>query len=420
MNALYLLFMLYMLSPKIDLIAFGGSAIRPEDAIFAVAAFLYVLKSHRTPVVLPRHLKVYLTFIAINFLSAIINVPREGITGFVFALRLVEYLGWFFILYEACQRLSPDLMRKSLLLIASFFIVWGGLEATGLIANVGKFGGAAQRLSLNTSGPFESSVMIAILADAAQQVIVTPALLVLLLLTQARITLIGAVASFVIVRPRRGLAIGGLVIVVGLLFSGPLLTLYGGSRFANSSTASSMGDLLTKNWQSTPTIADPSYFREQFLGGRTLYDYLPDTRGDLSFKIRAVRWPIVIKSTLAQPNSLVVGWGPGAWGSALDSYYVRIFGEVGLLGLLVFAAWVVVAVREARAKSVLLFSLLTMSIAGVFIDIFVSSKVMPLVWMFAALEAARHPSGLSSPMWRTPIRLLSPWAARRSAREVAV
>jgi hypothetical protein len=398
-NILFLLFLAYVLAPKIDLISASGSGIRPEDLITAAAFLLYLGKRNKTPLVMPKHVRIYLMFIAVGLTSALINFPREGPVGIVFAVRLFEYMVWFFVMYEACQTVSPRQIRTSLLIVSTVLVIWGGLEQAGVLGKIGKFTGAQERVTINTSGPFETSVMLAILAYAAQQVVVTPAMLVMVILTQSRITLVAAVASFLAIRPGRGLVLAGIGLFAAVLLAGPIMSVLGESRLAKSETPLRMAEILVTQWSRVPQVDNPAYFRERFLGGDTVIRYVGNTRGDVSFKFRAVRWPLVVKSTLFSPLHVFIGWAPGAWGTALDSYYVRVFGEVGLIGTAVFFWWLLAFVRGTRRESVSRFSIYMLVIVAVFIDIFTSSKVMPILWAFAALDHARHPAGFASRMF---------------------
>lgn len=402
MNILFLLFLAYILAPKIDLIAVSGSGIRPEDLITAAAFVLYACKRRRAALKMPKHVVIYGTFIGVSYVSALINYPREGLIGIVYATRLAEYMVWFFVMFEACQSVSPRQVRTSLLVVNVMLILWAGLETAGLAGGIGKFTGANERLTINTSGPFETSVMLAMLAYAAQQLVVTPAMGVMVILTQSRITLVAIVASFLAIRPGRGLVLAGATLLVAAVLAGPIMSVLGESRLAKSATPVTMAKLLATQWRRLPPIDNPAYFRTHFLGEDTVSRYLGNgnTRGDVSFKFRAVRWPLVVKSTLYSPLHSLIGWAPGAWGVALDSYYVRVFGEVGLIGTAIFLWWLFTFLREARRDSVVRFSIFMLAVVAVFIDIFTSSKVMPILWAFAALDHARHPGGLASPMFR--------------------
>ena len=390
MNVYLVLFALYVLVPKLDLYAIGSAAIRPEDLVSAIAFAIYLLTG-RKKLSLPGHAKVYLLFVGFGLISAMVNLAQGGLVGIVYGLRLAQYFTWFLIMYEAAPRLSTRALRGTLLFVCAVFIVWGGAEYFGVIGRIGKFTGATERLTINTSGPFETSAMLAMLAYAAPSFWSTPFMVVLVFLTQARITLLGVLVSFAAARPGRAMAlgIGGAIVVT--IAAAPLYDAISKSRLAESETPAAMGRQLAYTWRHTPVVPRPSFYRERFLQGVLIYRYMPTTRGDLSFKIRSVRWPIIIKSTAARWVTLFVGWGPGAWSNAVDGYYVRAFGESGLIGLAILLWWLVLAYRGLQAGSIGSFSLVLLAVAAFFIDIFTSSKVMPILWAFLALEHARHP-----------------------------
>ena len=275
--------------------------------------------------------------------------------------------------------------------MCAVFVVWGFGEYAEIIPRIGKFTGASERLTINTSGPFETSAMLAMLAYAAPAIWLTPFLIVLVFLTQARVTLLGILISFAAARPGRTMAVGFAGAIVATAAAQPIYNAISKSRLGDSESPAAMGRLLVYTWQRVPVVPRPVYYRERFLQGSQIYRYMPNTRGDLSFKLRAVRWPIVIKSTGARWVQLFVGWGPGAWSNAVDGYFVRVFGETGLIGIALFVSWIVLALRTLKQRSVGKFSLVMLIVAGLFIDIFASSKVMPILWALLALEHAGHP-----------------------------
>lgn len=385
-----ILFALYVLAPKIDLYAIGSAAIRPEDVISAFAFAIFIVSARRR-FSMPDYAKAYLAFVAFGMISAVINLGQGGFVGLVYGARLAQYMTWFFIMYEAAPKLSTRALRWTCLAVCGVFIIWGFGEYAGIIPRIGKFASAAARLTINTSGPFETSAMLAMLAYAAPAIWLSPFLIFLIFLTQARITLLGILVSFAAARPGRTMAIGFAGAVVATIAAQPLYTAISRSRLGQSETPLAMGGLLSYTWQRVPVVPRPAYYRERFLQGSQIFRYMPNTRGDLSFKLRAVRWPIIIKSTAARWLQLFVGWGPGAWSNAVDGYYVRVFGETGLIGLGLFAGWIILALRTLRQRSVGKFSLVMLVVVAVFIDIFASSKIMPLLWVFLALEHAGHP-----------------------------
>jgi hypothetical protein len=408
-NFYFVLLILYIIAPKISLLG-EDVPVRPEDIISAFAIVVFFAFPRRRPLVVSFPVKMYLAFVSVNFFSVILHFSDVGPTGFLYAFRLLQYLSWYFILYEACYEVKWSVMRRSFLAISAIFIVWGVLELAGVISVIGKFTGATERLTINTSGPFETSVMLAMLAYSISSYIAAVPLLVLVFFTQSRVTLVGMVVSYFSSRPLRAMVAGMLVFVLYPIAIQPLLNSLQDTRIGQSEAPERMANVLAVSWQRAPVLEDPSFFRERLLTGGTIQRYMVDTKGDMSFRIRAVRWPTLIKTTISNPLALIFGWAPSAWGNALDNYYVRVFGETGLIGLGLFLAWLWVTFRRLEPEGVARYSLVMMAAVGVFIDIFTSSKVMPLLWAFLAFEEARHPFALPQKaklgeMLRRPRRL---------------
>lgn len=397
MNFYFALFLLYLIAPKISV--FGESVpVRPEDFVSAIAITLFFVLPRERALSLPYHVKIYLAFVGLNFFSSLINFQDIGLNGILYSTRLLQYIAWYFIIFEVCHGISWKTIHRALLSVSAVFMLWGILELTGVIPVIGKFTGATERLTINTSGPFETSVMLAMLAYSAASYVAAVPLLILVFFTQSRITLIGMVASYFSSRPFRAVVGGMLVFVLYPLAIQPLMNSLQDTRIGQSEGPARMINAFAVSWQRAPVLDDPSFFRDHLLTGNTIQRYMVDTKGDLSFRIRAVRWPTVIKTTFSHPLATVFGWGPSAWGNALDSYYVRVLGETGLLGLVIFLLWVWVAFRRFEPKGNARYSLVMMALVGVFIDIFTSSKVMPLLWAYIAFEEARHPFAIPQQM----------------------
>ncbi len=397
MNFYFVLFLVYLIAPKVSLL--GESVpVRPEDLVSALAIVVFFTLPRARPLSVTYPVRIYLIFVALNFFSVVVNFQDVGFNGILYSARLLQYLAWYFILLEACYKISWQTMRRSFLTVSAIFVVWGTLELAGVIPVIGKFTGATERLTINTSGPFETSVMLAMLAYSVASYFAAVPLLILVFFTQSRVTLIGMVVSYFSSRPLRAVVAGMLVFVLYPLAIQPLMNSLQDTRIGQSEGPGRMANAFIVSWQRAPVLDDPSFFRERLLTGNTIQRYMVDTKGDLSFRIRAVRWPTVIKTTFSHPVATVFGWGPSAWGNALDSYYVRILGETGLAGLIVFLFWIWVAFRRLEPRGNARYSLIMMALVGMFIDIFTSSKVMPLLWAYMAFEDARHPFALPQKM----------------------
>jgi hypothetical protein len=393
----FCLFIAYLLAPKISLISSGEAGVRPEDFIAAIAAAYYLAVPRLKPIKIPPYLWVYGVFIAFAFFSSAVNHASNGVTGFVFTLRLIEYLIWFFIIYDCSDKISYKSSVKWFYITSIILIMWGWLEYFGLISKVGRFAVVESRLSLNTSGPFETSIMLAALAYVTPQLVLTPLLLALVWLTQARITVVGGLFSLLTRRPSRGvpIAIGGLLI--GAVLIGPVSEILGASRFADTASPVAMAQTLTRTYRQAQTFTDAAAYRAQFsdtLSGFGGYFHLSDPGA--SFNLRAVRWSIIVKSTIHGWTSFLVGFSPGAWGLAVDGFYVREFGETGLIGLSTFVVFLTMMLMQLRRNSSASFLLVMLIVVAFFIDIFSSSKAVPMLWAFAALDLANHPLAVSA------------------------
>jgi hypothetical protein len=118
---------------------------------------------------------------------------------------------------------------------------------------------------------------------------------------------------------------------------------------------------------------------------------------DLSSVQRWQKWKQVLSPS--QPQYLLLGRGMSGVGEAMDGYYVRILGETGIVGLGMFlgilallqlSMWRVKMERDFKGMvaRILFFGLLALMVQAVFIDTFVSSKVMFVFWLFAGIAAS--------------------------------
>lgn len=117
---------------------------------------------------------------------------------------------------------------------------------------------------------------------------------------------------------------------------------------------------------------------------------------DLSFTTRFQgEWPRALE---AFRRNILLGSGYGSVGLAVDSSYIRMLGEVGLLGLSAFAAiWIITAIYIRKAlpavenietKSFIIGVIagaVGLSINALFIDVFEASKVAFILWLICGI-----------------------------------
>jgi len=103
--------------------------------------------------------------------------------------------------------------------------------------------------------------------------------------------------------------------------------------------------------------------------------------GDLSWLLRATKWAIAtrlyIESTLVNK---AIGLGPGAWGPALDSGWLRIITELGIGGLVLFL-WALWRILKINAATTIL--VISLSINMIFIDAHLAYKIMAVFFLIA-------------------------------------
>jgi hypothetical protein len=103
---------------------------------------------------------------------------------------------------------------------------------------------------------------------------------------------------------------------------------------------------------------------------------------DLSLLLRVYRWVTLLKSCLSSPETIIFGLGPSFASAAVDDNYVRIFIETGVIGFLLYIAFLVMLWREVTSDYCLRYYLIILIITAIFIDIFVSYKAMLFLWLY--------------------------------------
>ncbi len=108
--------------------------------------------------------------------------------------------------------------------------------------------------------------------------------------------------------------------------------------------------------------------------------------GEIRFN---VEWPRAINAFLISP---LIGNSPGSMGLATDNEYLRLAGEIGLIGSFLFysiLAWFVyqtflTSQKHNKYKYIFFCAMLTMLINAIFIDAFSASKTAYLFWIMMA------------------------------------
>lgn len=376
MNLVYALFLLYILLPKIDLISLSGSAVRASDLIYLLSIGLYLeirgFRMPRIPLV-----QNYLIFVGVAFVSLVLNGGLEYPFAILNVFRLLQYVSWAFIGYEiaAGKYVTPARFSRDMRSIVFFLFAWAALEAAHLIPKMGKFTGASERVTVNTSGPFEIAMVAAFFCFTAEGRLARALAFVITLLSQARIT----IAATFLISLRKYWKVIAVFFAIALPVASlvPWSSFLVGTRFAETPKASELLNALQFYW-SHAKAAFPSYATGS---GFELLQVQSETT-DMSFELRALRWTSTLATTFSTTKSEWIGFGPGSWGVALDGYYVRLIGEFGIIGFVAFMWFAIRGVFDRTINYSCKNYLLCLIATAVFIDIFVTDKPMSLLWFY--------------------------------------
>jgi len=262
-------------------------------------------------------------------------------------------------------------------------------ESTGLIPKIGRFAGVTERATLNTSGPYETAILVAIVYVVAPRVWHRIAMIIILLSTQSRIAIVAMPIVWHQMRPGRNILILAMVIPTAIL----LLALSDGSiigqdsRFSQTQSVSNMIGDLQASYLAVPQISSIAEYRELVFDG--LRDNVDYGVGDASFQVRAFKWAIILKSLGFSTVHFLFGWGPSAWGLAVDGHFVRFLGEGGIVGFLCAIFFFATALFAQDSPKPFRLGFIAMAVSCIFIDAATSSKVMSVLWLIAGYYHSR-------------------------------
>jgi hypothetical protein len=410
MRLLYSLFLLYIILPKIDLIGLGGSAIRVNDLIFIAAAGLF-LGLHGF--VLPRIRFVNNYFLLSIFaLFAMVLNANIALTPLLYVLRPLQYMGWAYIGFACAAVVPRERFVRDMQYLLGFLLLWSLLEAAGIMPKFGKFASAQGRVSANTSGPFEIAAIAAFLLFITRHRLSRGGAFVIMLLAQARINVLSSILILFRQYWRSIALVGALVVPIAVLV--PWGSFIEGTRFASIPSVADAINVFELTWDRVPVLT-PDYhnINNNYSEMRDVDMSLLANESDTSFEIRIVRWIMIFKSVMLDPVVLFFGYGPAAWGAAVDGYYVRLLGEIGLVGTFAFGWVMVQAFRDKTLDIPAREYLASLLFTSVFIDIFTTDKPMTLLWFYVGLLSWRAQQA-AVPSQSQPLRL-SPATAANDA-----
>lgn len=372
---LFYFLLLFIISPKITAFHIGNIEVRFEDLILLPTLILLIWNYRKNLHSYPLFIKVYFFYIFISILSASLNLNENGTISYVYIIRQMQYLIWFYVGAQMAQSLNDKNFRKGLSIVSAILILWAVGEILNIIPKIGKFTGAEERITVNTSGPYEISVLVVIIFLVINSKFLRAGLLGILLASQSRISIFASLVVFTFAQSHRTFLFLIPLIFILTLLAPTFLSLVENTRIAETESALTMVTSIRDSFESAPVVTPSTYKSSYFEDFQAM-----DNTGDVSFKIRAYRWSLIVKSLSESPLHLLFGWGPAAFGNAVDGHYVRFLGETGIIGLISAVFFFLTSIFSKRSPLEFRYAIALIAITALFIDTATSSKLMSISW----------------------------------------
>lgn len=375
---------LIILIPKIVIITIGSGDLRLEDIITLVALIWLFFGNKLALRSTDLTVKVYLLLLLVQVISIAINFDNSWI-NILYPIRLLEYIVWYFVGINIAKTYGREKLVRLMSMMVVFFSAWSLLEYFQLTPKFGDFVNS-NRISTTMSGPYEFAVVISILGFYSRSIILKSLAFSSLLLTQARVTIVATLFSFFASGSKslrkKVVRIAGVFMFVILFF---LLGI--DERFKILESKISYQEILISYYDNaSASNSSDEYFSDTHDKN---YDLFLLSYTDHSLEIRLMRWAVILKTNAQDFFRILLGSGPGYFGVAIDSYYMRLYAESGVIGLIIFLSFICLVYKRFRYISEFKSVVLCISITALLIDIFASFKVMSLFWFLIGYESFR-------------------------------
>lgn len=409
------------LYPKISLVGVSGTYIpvRFDDLVIALAAAVWIVAlavSRRLPAA-PRELTVAATlWLGVTFIALLVGgfvLQSIGVVqGAAFWAKPIEYLLLGLMTYDLVRNgwVPIRYVIATVLASAAIVIGYGVAEHYGLVPHLpGELvppGGTTSTLGDVHELASYLGLIVVLAVCIFREVASRPARAALVLLGITAIYVLfttGSRSEFVALflvlvglafwRPaRRPAALAAFV--MPLLFISPVvgyLLAVPATPVAHPGPVASPGTTIAPATGAPVAVTPSGPFYNVAI--RFVDASLAYSLGERFLH----KWPAMVQQTMRSP---IIGLGPSAATEAADGYYLRVFVESGILGVLVFVGLVFTvarsSLRAARRATGLAKSLAVAALAatvfialvGVLIDTWVASRVMELFWPLIGLSLA--------------------------------
>ena len=400
-EVIILLFFILISIPKINLISVEGESagLRVDDIIIFASAFVLFYKNKLIPMNIDRAFLIYYAFVFIALFSYLINRSFSDAPSLFYVVRNVEYFMFFVAgtLLGKPSRLIQFLVTyfviQVVIVILQYFLLFPAFSSTdGMI-----FG----YLSGTKGGPWELSTTLSLTA-----IVILDYLLLnkkyskaffMFLFTNLIFLFLGQrspiVALFLVfvfsIYLRVGIykylkSVKGMLIFITVPIFYYFFLIYQsqGFIFEKNDAMGRFALIISSKGGITTFIdyynyIDVDSFRVP-IGSWANLEHL-----DLSWVQRIEKWSYAIKTFVSMmPKSIFIGIGPGWSGPSLDSGMLRLFIEHGIIGTILFFAFLNEVFKKNRNA---IFIILVLLLNMVFIDVNISYKVMALFLLIAGV-----------------------------------
>lgn len=366
---------LYFIFPAIVFIPIGDAGIKMTDFIATIFLAIILLKNKLS---FSTSLLCFCSWYAIKGFASL------DPSNIFFGIRFFEYM----IVIQGIL-----LLNKHNLKVLILSLLWGiilislveitlmnfGIELSAFI-NSRRWG---QRLTGVFSGPFELGAICILLIIYFRKIAPLFLLIPIILLTDARASILTLPFVIFIFRPLFLIPIIPVIAIYLLLFPSERLV----ELFLLKDTIFQYIQQIISLFNSL-IIDNSETYRDIFFARDGQINQLGGN-DNLSILSRVFTYVAVFLS-LNSPSAMLLGNYPGFYGVAIDSSFIRILGEAGIVGLLlIFLTFIQYSINYRAAILIIAFS-----VNAFFVDILFTSK--SFVLLFVLLEIIKREKKASS------------------------
>ncbi len=402
-----LLFSLLILLPKVGLLKVPGTyiQIRYDDFIFVLMAFSFLLLILKRGYFVTTHFtKVILLFISVTGLSLVDGILQDTVSPMLaglFWFRTIQYVSLLYITINLLTKQNHIIIAfKSIACTFFIAVIYGIFQIFGLVPIFSTMDATRAGVLVYSEGlpamsifaghyDFAVDLVLAILISTGLSFLMsrmwkaTFGLLAFLFFTMLLFTTHRtSLAAFFVILPLFCLwnnVKRSTVFAIALLF---VLTF----------------PLLLSSFIYEIRTGEHNLDTAEFYDTSRIVKYL---HSDVSFMARLEGgWPRALEKF---NTNRLLGSGPSALGEATDSYYLRLLGESGILGVLGFTLLMYTMIKfEYRALknsnsafnkliySTTLAWTLCLLLISITLDVFSASKIAYLFWTMSGMAIAQH------------------------------